>query len=96
MNTDKTQVRFFKEEGGQILAVFVAKPYSNCSGLEAVVCYSKIDGHSSCSREYWNSLSSASYDEYRGLLFDLISQGYNLSVLEDKSSSKAKRFRVDI
>ena len=81
----KTPVKFFKEEGS-ILAVFIAEPYYRNGDLENVLCYSHVGQHSCCSKEYYESLSSASYAEYRDLLFELCKLGYSLSVIEPNLS----------
>jgi hypothetical protein len=77
----KKQVKFFKEEDGTILAVFVTEPYYRNGDLDNVVCYSHVGQHSCCSKEYYESLSLAEYPEYRSLLDELFRIGYtDLSV----------------
>lgn len=75
------KVMFYKEDDGQILAVFPEENYTDRNDLTKV-CYSAIGQHSGAAMDYINSLSKAIEEEYAPLLSELKRQGYrNLQVL---------------
>lgn len=67
------RVTFYREEGGAILAVFNERLANGRGGL---LCYSPIDGHTTCSSDYLRELPAARQDEYGALHAHLEAIGY--------------------
>jgi hypothetical protein len=74
----KTQVIFlFNEEENDLYAYF-----PDCSETATYnLCYAHVGQHSSCSLAYYEESRQATYLEYKSLLEELISIGYELTVL---------------
>ena len=70
----KTVVIFRKERGGSIVAVM---PYEIADLAGNMTSYSHIGQHSALSPEYLRDTTPAREDEYRELLAELVSIGYD-------------------
>lgn len=81
-----TKVKFYVEQGGDILAFF---PDIVETQEGARRCYSHVGQHSSCSNNYLKHCTKATPDEYKDLLEELKGQGYDdLEVITDGRRKK--------
>lgn len=77
------KVKFYIEDGSEVLAVFPDQIENNRTG--ALLCYAHIGQHSSCTKEYLAKCRPAKAREYKDLLAELKSVGYeDLEILNKK------------
>jgi len=79
-----TLVKFLKDTAfnDEILAYFPQFNYNReLYGKTRKTCYSHVGQHSACHIDYAKKCVLASKEEYKDLLEELISIGYNLKVL---------------
>lgn len=77
----KTIVKFLIDkdsDGNSVFAYFPKIKYKN-SGVEKL-CYSPIGQHGCCDPEYARKCKPATTDQYKPLLSELESIGYNLKI----------------
>lgn len=73
-----TPVKFYKEIGGHVLAVFPKMKHSfNGYRKDNITCYSHIGQHSACHPDYLKGKMMAKPEEYKDLFNELVEQGYN-------------------
>lgn len=83
------RVIFYKEpiepdylQGGDVLAVFIDKPYKE--GFDATVCcYTSMGQYSGMAPQYLNYCKLATKDEYRDLATELFCLGYVLEIINE-------------
>jgi hypothetical protein len=79
----KTKVVFLREKDSS--DVFAYFPEDKADHRGNFTCYAHIGQHSACHPDYASSCKEAERSEYRGLLIELIGQGYdNLSIINKK------------
>lgn len=90
----KTIVKFLKhKDDSKAYDVFAYFPHENYNeslyGANQKQSYAQFEGHGSCSTDYAQESELASYDEYKPLLDELISQGYNdLEIINQQIETK--------
>lgn len=72
-----TQVKFLIEKDGEgVFAFFPTEHFTHSTTDGRFTCYAHIGQHSACHIDYANECKEAQYNEYGGLLRELIGQGY--------------------
>lgn len=61
------------------------------NGVKLTTVYSHVGQHSEACEEYINECKQAKYNEYQDLLKELISLGYNISVLNNQQIATTSR-----
>ncbi len=90
-----TKVKFYKELGG-VLAVFPNdKATFNGYRNDNIVCYSHVGQHSECHKDYLKGKKLATYEEYKDLLSELISIGYDdLAVMNKEGNNRSASLKL--
>jgi len=81
---DVTEVQFRKLSDGDVIAVF---PYQ-IEGLNYVCSYTRVGQHSVCWWDINQGTTAAKPSEYKDLLKELKSIGYNIKVIKRRNHSK--------
>lgn len=81
-----TLVKFYKDEYGEVFAVFPQLNYNKeLYGNDIKTGYAHIGQHTGISKDYYKDKEPAIFSEYNPLRFELIAQGYNnLKILNRK------------
>ena len=91
--TKKTKVLFLIEKGeveeftqqeiesDKVFAYFPNILHSNTAGIKLNTCYAHTGQHSACHPDYAKECVKATPDQYKDLMQELESIGYNLEIL---------------
>ena len=93
----KTKVIFkIDKESNTVFAFFPDMFYNvELYGKDMKTCYAHSGQHSACLQDYADECKEAKYNEFAGLLKELIGQGYNLEVLNNQAIELRRKPRLN-
>ena len=71
----------FKKDTKNNNEIIAFMPYEFCNWQGQFTCYAHIGQHSSCAYDYYLQCKPATYQEYKPLLEELKSIGYDVQVI---------------